>query len=79
MKKIDAFKLLCGLLQIAGLLILVFLQPTPPAKQVFLTLMGFAAIAAYFLPGSDIKIVDRFIAPLAAICGIGLIAFAFAA
>ncbi|HPA45089.1 MAG TPA: hypothetical protein PLZ55_02700 [bacterium] len=77
MSKLDVLTLICSLLQILGF-ILIIAQPGGPTA-VLVGIAGFAAVVMYFMPNPEGTLAPtiRFLRPLAALCGVGLILFAF--
>lgn len=76
MDRLDGVRLLCGFVQIIGLVIQLAAEAVIP---VIMALMGFAAIVIYLLPKKSSNRWEHPLYTMAALCGLALIFFALAA
>ncbi len=73
--KIQILSVLCGILQIAGLALIVLEKSLPNFTPILIGIAGFAAIVKYFLPDAKSNL-DKALRPIAAVAGLLIIIFA---
>ncbi len=77
MARLRVLGVLCGILQIAGVLTLITMSQLvtggPEFIRILLGIAGFASVVRFFLPDLGLGRTDTLLRPLAAIAGLALI------
>lgn len=73
--KLNILSTLCSILQIVGLVMIIFVKQLPAFTPILIGIAGFAAIVKFLIPDAKHPL-DKILRPWAAVAGLGIIIIA---